>query len=122
MSSQMTNAQRAMQFWSALVLAARTQQVLSYETVERMTGIPRFGMSKPLGRILAYCQQNELPLLTSIVIEQSTGRPADQTFNTPAFDLEAEHRRVFIFDWFKHGCPALNELQDAAEELETVQA
>jgi hypothetical protein len=122
MSSQMTNAQRAMQFWSVLVCEARNHKVLSYETLERMTGIPRFGMSKPLGRILAHCQQNGLPLLTSIVVEQSSGRPADQTFNTSTFDLEAEHRRVFIFDWLKHGCPTLTEFEEAAEELETVQA
>jgi hypothetical protein len=121
MNSKMTNAQRAMQFWSVLALAAKTQQVVSYEAMERMTGIPRFGMSKPLGRIVAYCQRHGLPLLTAIVVEQVSGRPADQYFNTPPFDLSAEHRRVFVFDWLKHGCPALNEFQDPAEEKETNQ-
>ena len=71
----MTNAQRAMQFWSVLVQAARTQQVLSYDMMAKMTGLPRWTMTRPLGKILAYCQQNELPLLTSIVLEQSTGNP-----------------------------------------------
>lgn len=117
---QMTNAQRAMQFWCVLVLAARTQQVLSYEMMEKMTGLPRFAMSRPLGKVLAYCQQNELPLLTSIVLEQSTGKPADPSFNVPAFDLAAEHRRVFIFDWLRNGSPTLTDFEDAAEELEAV--
>ena len=116
----MTNAQRAMQFWPVLVLAARTQQVLGYDTMEKMTGLPRWTMTRPLGKILAYCQQNELPLLTSIVLEQGTGKPADPSFNVPTLDLAAEHRRVFIFDWLRNGCPTLGAFEDAAVELEAV--
>jgi hypothetical protein len=119
--SQMTNPQRAMQFWSVLVMAARTNQVLTYEMVERMTGIPKFGMGNILGVVLAYCQRSEIPILTSIVVEKSTGRPADPLFNEPSFDLEAEQRRVFGFDWLKNGCPTLSEFQSAAQE-ETVTA
>jgi hypothetical protein len=123
MSPQMTIAQRAMQFWSVLVFAARMQKVLSYEMLFQMTGVVARGQSKELGIIWSYCQQKGLPLLTSIVLEQSTGRPADPLLNAALSDLEAEHRRVFIFDWFKNGSPTLDEFQAAAaKEEETVNA
>ena len=113
----MTLAQRAMQFWSVLVFAARTQQVLSYEMLFQLTGVVARGQSKELGIIWTYCEQQQLPILTSIVLEQSTGRPADPLLNAALTDLAAEHRRVFIFDWFKNPAPTLAEFQAAAAKL-----
>ena len=113
----MTNSERSVQFWSVLVVAAKAQQVLSYDTLEKITGIPRFGQSKPLGNIYSYCEQNGLPPLTSIVLEQRTGKPADPAF-APPFELAAEHRRVFIFDWVKHGCPKAEQFDQSREKEE----
>lgn len=114
---QMNNAQRAMQCWSVLVMAARTRQVLSYEMMANMTGLPRWGMNKALGKVLKHCQQNRWPLLPSIVIEQSTGRPAAESehYKVQPFDIEAEHRRVFMFDWFAHP-PQLSHFEGTDEE------
>ncbi len=39
----MTNPERAQQLWSLLVLAARNQQVLSYEMIGQMTGVAQDG-------------------------------------------------------------------------------
>jgi hypothetical protein len=123
MNSQMNYYQRSVQFWSVLVMAARTQQVLSYEMLWEMTGIPARGQADILGNILFYCQQKKLPLLTSIVLKLDTGRPADPFFNTPPFDLAAEHRRVFIFNWPGHGCPTPDAFEEArTREEETVNA
>jgi hypothetical protein len=113
----MTNSERAAQFWSVLVMATRTQQLLSYTMVEGMTRIPRQAQGRPLGDIFFYCKQNGLPSLTSIVLEQKTGRPAAPEFDPP-FDLDGEHRRVFIFDWLKHGCPKVEEFQEARDKEE----
>lgn len=107
----MNNFQRSLQFWSVLVHAARTHNVLSYEQVERMTGIPRFGQTQILANILYYCQQQGLPHLTCIVIEQATGMPASDDFQN--LDLSAEIRRIFVYDWLSHGAPKVEDFEAA---------
>jgi len=110
----MTNFERSAQFWALLVQAARTQNVLSYEQVERMTGIPRFGQTQILANILDYCQQKGLPRLTCIVIEKATGMPASDDFQ--GLDLSAEIRRVFVYDWLSlpSGAPQASDFENAA--------
>jgi hypothetical protein len=112
----MEQSERSAQFWSVLVMAARTQQLLSYDMLEEMTGLPRFAQGKALGNILFYCRQKRLPLLPSIVLEQKTGRPGVDYPDVE--DLSTEHRRVFIFDWLKHGCPKVEEFQEARDNEE----
>jgi hypothetical protein len=107
----MTQFERSAQFWAVLVQAARSHCVLSYEQVERMTGIPRFGQSSILANILNYCQQRELPPLTCIVVEQATGMPASDDF--AGLDISAQIRRVFIFDWLSHGAPSVADFEAA---------
>jgi hypothetical protein len=99
----MTTAERAAQFWPALVLAAKTQQFLSYDALEQMTNPPRFSQSKVLGTIWTYCQQN--------------GLPADPVLNAAVPDIEAEQRRVFVYDWLSRKCPSVEEFTAAASEL-----
>jgi hypothetical protein len=64
-----------------------------------------------LGPIYYYCQQQELPMLTSIVVRNDTGLPGD--FPT-AVSFPAEQQRVFKHDWFSIYPPTLQELQQAA--------
>jgi hypothetical protein len=111
-----------MQFWSVLVLAARTQQFLSYEMLEQMTNLPARAQSKVLGTIWTHCQEEGLPVLTSIVLAKDTGRPADAVLNAALPDLEAEQRRVFIYDWLTRGCPTLEELEAAEAKLKEWEA
>jgi hypothetical protein len=113
----MTNFERSVQFWALLVQAARTQQVLSYEQVEKMTGIPRFGQTQILANILYYCQSKGLPHLTCIVIEKATGMPASDDF--AGLDLSAEIRRVFVYDWLSlpNGAPQVADFQQVATAM-----
>lgn len=67
--------QRAMQFWSVLVVAARTQHLLSYKSVEQITGLPQRAQADFLGRVAWYCKRNKLPPLTTIVVSHRTGLP-----------------------------------------------
>ncbi len=70
----MTNPQRALQLWSLLVLAARTQSVLSYGMIAKMTGLAN-EHPDPLGYIAFYCMKKHLPLLASLAVNQETGHP-----------------------------------------------
>jgi hypothetical protein len=106
----MDNRRRALQLWSILVFAARTQTVLSYKMVAQMTGLAN-EHPDPLGYIAFYCMQHNLPLLSSLEIGQDTGNPAADFYN--GLDIAAEQRRCFIYDWMTHGVPTLEELEEA---------
>ena len=107
----MNNRQRAIQFWSLLVLAARTNTVLSYGMVEKMTGLPKRVQGDALGYILYYCIKNNLPLLSSLDVSQDDGQPSFEIYKH--VDIEAEHRRCFVYDWLEHGVPSLEKLDEA---------
>jgi hypothetical protein len=88
-----------MQFWSVLVLAARNQQLLSYTTLEELTGIPRQAMGSFLGPIAAYCERQKLPQITSIVVSQETGVPGEFY---PGANAATDQVRSFVYDWLSH--------------------
>ena len=92
----MTNPERAQQFWSVLVFAAREQKVLSYAMIEQMTGMVKQGAGTPLGYIYYYCKRHKLPLLNTLAINQETGKPGLDFLKD--VDLLAEQARVFVFN------------------------
>ena len=109
MKAQMTNEQRALQFWSVLVLAARNQQILSYKTMEKLTGIPKQGVGNVLGPIQAYCRK-KLPPLTALVVNEDEGLPGVGFTGATEGNVFAAQSRVFVFDWFGETVPTLDEL------------
>lgn len=109
MRSQMTNEQRALQFWSVLVLAARSQQLLSYKSMEKLTGIPKQGVGRVLAPIQAYCKRNKLPPLTALVINEDEGLPGLGFTGATEGNVFAAQSRVFVFDWFAEKVPTPDE-------------
>ena len=105
----MTNNEWALRLWPMLVLAARTQQVLSYMMVERMTGMDRRGAGGALGSIYYYCKRHKLPLLNLLVVNQETGKPGMEFVKD--VELSAGQARVFVFDWLAHGIPSKEDLK-----------
>jgi len=108
----MTNAERAQQFWSVLVFAAREQKVLSYTMIDKMTGMDKRGVGAPLGYIYCYCKCHKLPLLNLLAVKQDAGRPGD---GCPAdlTDLPAQQARVFVYDWLEHVVPSVERFEEA---------
>jgi hypothetical protein len=106
----MTKTQRALQVWPLLVLAAKTQTVLSYAMVAQMTGLPN-ECGDVLGYIAFYCMQRKLPILPSLVVNQQTGRPSAEFYEN--MDIAAEQSRCFVYNWLEHGVPSLQQLEDA---------
>jgi hypothetical protein len=90
--------ERAMQLWSVLVLAARSQQLLGYATLADLTNLPN-QMGNFLGPVAAYCIKNDLPQITSIVVSQETGKPGTYY---PGKDAIADQWKSFVFDWMEH--------------------
>ncbi len=120
----MTLEQRAQQFWSLLVFAAKEQEVVSYSTLAQMTGFPRTS-GNVLYHIYCYCKQHHLPPLTAIVIDPSTGRPDDDCPGDFK-DLAGQQSRVFLHDWLNHPAPSDAMFKEAMareeEELERANA
>lgn len=111
---QMDQFQRSAQFWSVLVLAAKTQQVLSYQLMERITGLPSRAQSDVLGNIWFYCKQKEFPSLTCLVISQQDGNPTPDDIHK--CDVSEEQRRIFVFDWLSQPAPSVEDFRDARKK------
>jgi putative restriction endonuclease len=109
--------QRAFQIWSVLALAARNRQVLTYDLLSHLIGVPRMGLGQMLEPIQSYCILNRLPALTSLVVSEESGVPG-QGF-IASHDVPREQVRVFNHDWLAQISPNEEVLQQAAERLPT---
>ena len=108
-------AERASQIWPVLAWAAHNRQVLTYEILGRLIGVPRQGLAKLLEPIQSYCLRNRLEPLTILVVRQDTGMPG--VGFVAAQDISATQARVFAYDWVKHGCPSVDEFERAVSDL-----
>ena len=111
---QMDQYQRSAQVWTALVMAAQAQRVIGYEQLARMTGLVVGPALAPmLDNIYNYCEQKGIPILTSLVISEKTGKPTHGVYKD--VDISSAHRRVFVFDWrSKTGVPSVKDFEQAA--------
>lgn len=102
---------RALQIWQILISAARNRQILTYGILASMLGYGGAGvLAQPLGHIMYYCQQNELPPLTILVVNQDTGLPGE---GLTGADLNADRESVFRYDWYSIIPPTPEELREA---------
>ena len=108
----MTRNQRAAQLWSLLALAARNQEVLSYEMIGELTGLNKKGLGPYLGPIQNYCIRKKLPPLTAIAILKATGLPGDGFIG--AQDVLPAQNRVFVYNWLSHKAPSPDDFTQAA--------
>lgn len=115
----MTLEQRAQQFWSVLVFAAREQKVISYSMLAQITGF--FDDPGPvLYCIYCYCQQNDLPPLNALVVDAATGHPGDECPRDYR-EWSTQHSRIFVYDWLERPAPSEEMLQEALAKQEEVE-
>lgn len=107
----MTIAERASQIWSILALAEKNRQILTYEIISKLTGVPRQGLGQLLEPIQSYCLVHNLPPLTILIVSEETGMPGAGFI--AAQDIPRTQQQVFSFDWLKHGAPSPEQFQDA---------
>lgn len=75
----MNTSQRALQIWQILIGAANNRQVLTYGIVDKMVEMPLIALSQPLDLISKYCDNNDLPPLTLIVVQTERGKPGERS-------------------------------------------
>jgi hypothetical protein len=98
-------------FGQILIAAAHNRQILTYGILAKQVGYRGAGvLGRQLGHIAFYCNQNKLPPLTSLVVNEETGLPGE---GIPAEDTPARREKVFRHDWFDVVPPSPSELHDA---------
>ncbi len=111
--SSLNTYERALQIYQALIAAAHNRQTLTYEIVGEFVGLPQVGLGMHLEHLLRYCQQNELPHITVLVVRKHEGTPS--TGFPAGINPDEERERVFAYDWFKRPPLTEDELRTASE-------
>jgi hypothetical protein len=107
----MSVVERAHQIWPVLAWAARNRQVITYAILGKLIGVPQYALGQLLEPIQSYCLLNELPPLTILVVKHQTGMPGVGFI--AAQDIPKTLVKVFDHDWLEHGCPTVEEFEDA---------
>lgn len=111
-----SNPLRALQIWQILIGKAHNRQILTYGMLAKMLGLKGAEiLAQPLGHIMWYCQQNNLPPLTILVVNQDTGLPGKGLTGTR---LDADRESVFRYDWYSLVPPTPDALREAYVEGE----
>jgi len=94
------SAIRALQAWQYLISKARNRQLVRYgELADLMGYTDNRPLSSILGHIMYYCQQEVLPPLTIIVVNND-GTPGEGFTQVPREQFDAQRETTFGFDWF----------------------
>ena len=91
---------RALQIWLVLVAQAARGQTLTYGDLAKVLGFKGAGsLGQFLDPVMRYCENEGLPPLTAIVVNQDTREPGA---GLPGIrNLSTEQGRVFDFPWFR---------------------
>lgn len=111
----MKATERAVQIWPVLALAARNHQLLTYDILGQLIGVPRQGLGQLLEPIQSYCLLNKLPPLSALVVSSQTGMPSAGFI--AAHDVPAAQMEIFNFDWAKSPCPTAAQFTQAIADL-----
>jgi hypothetical protein len=98
--SNFSPAQRTVQIWSLLSLAAHTRQTLTEKMVANLAGF-EIKDSGHVSYITDHCAAYGLPCLARLVVSEKTGKPSE--------DLPGKNEDVFDYDWIGHKTPIKKE-------------
>lgn len=108
----MTYPEHAERLWSILTEFSKSREVQTYTGIGGRLGLKAQSVSGVLAPIHAYCEQNDLPLLTALVVQKKTRRPGT------GFKSINDYERVFARDWTKVATPTATDLASAAKRSE----
>ena len=103
----------ALQAWQYLICKAADRQIVQYDDLRELMEYPT---SNPLRWVLhcimQYCQQNELPPLTLLVVNRSGVPGGGFTAEDPS-NYHQGRVEVFNFPWFRVVPPSIDDFQRA---------
>jgi hypothetical protein len=101
--------------WPVLVLASKNRQILTYDLLGRLIGVPAADLGRLLEPIQSHCILKDLPPLTSIVVNARTGMPGEGFI--AADNLPQAQAETFFFDWLSCPVPSREDYRTAVEKL-----
>lgn len=105
---------RALQVYLVLIGAAHNRQILTYKVLADKLGFKGAGVfNKILGHIMYWCQENDLPALTALVVNQETGMPGDGLLSVS--DANSAREKVYQRNWYEIVPPSVDDLEAAYE-------
>jgi hypothetical protein len=107
--SEMSTYERAIQIYQILIGAAHNRQVLTYEILGKMIGVPARGLAPHLDCLMRYCQRAGLPPLTVLVVYKDSGKPGDGF--TACKDFDQGREMVFARDWYRMRPPTVADFE-----------
>ena len=110
---------RALRLWLILTCMARARQATTFGELAQLIGMnPAFALPVAgyLNPIAALCYENELPLLTALVLSASGDTPTGLAAWLQRFQqtLPEAQEAVFNFDWYDIFPPTPEEFGEAA--------
>jgi hypothetical protein len=114
-SENSNNPERALQVWQILIGKAYNRQTITYIDLAKIIG---YTDARPipniLNHIMCFCDQNNLPPLTALVVNKGTGAPGEglTTLKNPDSDRE----RVFNVNWYDLVPPTPDQLRQAVHQ------
>jgi len=114
-----SNASRAVQIWQILISKAHNRQTITYGNLADLMGFKGAGvLAEKLGHIMHFCDQNDLPPLTVLVVNRITGKPGEGLTANEDFDVEREN--VFKHNWYGLYPPSKDEFDEAWKKRRAV--
>ena len=103
---------RTLQIYLILIGAAQRHEILTYEQLSTLMGFERAAgiLADRLGPVMRWCARNNLPALTAIVVNKTSGLPGEGLHTVDGNKFAAEQQKVFKFDWFAIFPPVITEL------------
>lgn len=118
MATGKKSAVRALQAWQYLIGKATNRQIVKYDELRELMGYPTNNpLSSILGCIMFYCEQNDLPPLTIIVVNRH-GVPGVGFTAEKLINYHQRREDVFNYEWFKIIPPTIDEFQEAREHAQ----
>jgi hypothetical protein len=111
----MNRFERAQQIWSLLVWAAAHRQTLTYDVLGRLIGLPQPELGRLLEPVQSLCILEDLPPLTSLVVESRSGQPGEGFI--AAADVPQAQAEVFAYGWLDRAAPTADQFAAAVSRL-----
>jgi putative restriction endonuclease len=105
------STERALQVWLILIGKAYNHQTMTYIELANLMG---YNDARPIRNflipIMNYCDQNDLPPLTVLVVSKEKGTPG--TGLTTVDNPDLDRQRVFNYNWYNLYPPTPEEFQN----------
>lgn len=111
-SDDASYATRALQIYLILIGAAHRRQTLTYGQLAELMGYEQAAgvLAGMLNRVMDWCNNNGLPALTAIVVNNISGIPGSGLGTVENNDFPAEQQKVYKYSWYLIFPPTLDEL------------